>query len=85
MLTIKLKLVDLGMPLAENPLTVIEYVSAGVSGLVEIVRVLLQFGLHEVVLRLALAPDGKPKMESDTSSVGPETRLTRALLELDDP
>jgi hypothetical protein len=61
--TIKLKFVDLARGLA---VIAMGNVPTGVERLVETVNVLEQVGLQELLVKLAVAPDGKPKMVNVT-------------------
>jgi hypothetical protein len=83
-LTVKVKLVVLVTP-PPAPVTTIVYVPTGVDAAVAIVRRLEQVGLQFVCEKEALAPEGSPDTEKETSWGDPETRVAVIVLVADDP
>jgi hypothetical protein len=67
------------------PVTVIVELPTGVVALVAIVSVLVQVGLHGLVVKLAVAPAGKPEAASVTPWVAPLTRVLVIVLVPDAP
>ena len=60
-------------------------VANGVEAVVPIVIVVAQPGEHDAGVYVAVAPDGKPDVESVTGCVAPDTSVAAIELSADDP
>lgn len=67
------------------PVTGMGYVPAGVETLVVMVKVLEQVGLHGLLVKLALAPEGKPETLRVTGWVVPDTNVRVIVFDPDPP